>query len=69
MFSLEYTHADMELLMGTTGKSITELELDEAEGSLSAGNLAGILLYWLAMLSGRRLCVRRKQQPSKGYQP
>ena len=32
----------------TTGKSITELELDEAERSLSAGNLAGILLYWLA---------------------
>src|SRR2546422_11405360 len=28
-----------------TGKSITELELDEAERSLSAGNLAGILLY------------------------
>lgn len=32
----------------TTGKSITELELDEAERSLSAGNLTGILLYWLA---------------------
>jgi energy-coupling factor transporter ATP-binding protein EcfA2 len=31
-----------------TGKSITELELDEAERSLSAGNLTGILLYWLA---------------------
>jgi len=32
----------------TTGKSITELELDEAERSLSAGNLSAILLYWLA---------------------
>jgi hypothetical protein len=32
----------------TTGKSITELELDEAERSHSAGNLSGILLYWLA---------------------
>ncbi len=32
----------------TTGKSITELELDEAERSLSAGNLTGILLYLLA---------------------
>jgi Domain of unknown function (DUF4062) len=32
----------------TTGKSITELELDEAERSLSAGNLTAILLYWLA---------------------
>jgi hypothetical protein len=30
---------------GTTGKSITELELDEAERCLSAGNLIGILLY------------------------
>lgn len=30
------------------GKSITELELDEAERSLSAGNLIGILLYLLA---------------------
>jgi hypothetical protein len=33
---------------GTTGKSITELELDEAERCLSAGNLIGILLYLLA---------------------
>jgi len=32
----------------TTGKSITELELEEAERSLSAGNLTGILLYRLA---------------------
>src|SRR6266576_5537379 len=32
----------------TTGKSITELELDEAERTLSAGNLMAILLYWLA---------------------
>jgi len=32
----------------TTGKSITELELEEAERSLSAGNLTGILRYWLA---------------------
>lgn len=31
----------------TTGKSITELELDEAERALSAGNLIGILLYVL----------------------
>jgi len=30
-----------------TGKSITELELDEAERSLSAGTLTDILLYWL----------------------
>ena len=30
-----------------TGKSITELELDEAERSLSAGILTNILLYWL----------------------
>jgi hypothetical protein len=30
-----------------TGKSITELELDEAERSLSAGTLTNILLYWL----------------------
>ncbi len=30
-----------------TGKSITELELDEAERSLSAGTLSAILLYWL----------------------
>jgi hypothetical protein len=30
-----------------TGKSITELELDEAERSLSAGALTDILLYWL----------------------
>jgi hypothetical protein len=32
----------------TTGKSITELELDEAERSLSAGVINGILLYVLA---------------------
>jgi energy-coupling factor transporter ATP-binding protein EcfA2 len=32
----------------STGKSITELELEEAERSLSAGNLTAILLYWLA---------------------
>lgn len=32
----------------TTGKSITELELDEAERSLSAGNITAILLYCLA---------------------
>jgi hypothetical protein len=31
-----------------TGESITELELDEAERSLSAGNLGAILLYCLA---------------------
>jgi hypothetical protein len=31
-----------------TGKSITELELDEAERSLSAGSLSDILLYWLS---------------------
>ncbi len=31
-----------------TGKSITELELDEAERSLSAGSLTDILLYWLS---------------------
>lgn len=30
-----------------TGKSITELELDEAERCLSAGILSNILLYWL----------------------
>ena len=30
-----------------TGKSITELELDEAERALSAGNVMGILLYLL----------------------
>jgi hypothetical protein len=30
-----------------TGKSITELELDEAERALSAGNIAGILLFLL----------------------
>lgn len=30
-----------------TGKSITELELDEAESGLSAGNIIGILLYQL----------------------
>lgn len=30
-----------------TGKSITELELDEAERSLSAGIVSNILLYWL----------------------
>ena len=30
-----------------TGKSITELELDEAERSPSAGILSNILLYWL----------------------
>lgn len=32
----------------STGKSITELELEEAERSLSAGNLTAILLYWLS---------------------
>src|SRR3989442_7208930 len=30
-----------------SGKSITELELDEAERALSAGNMVGILLYLL----------------------
>jgi energy-coupling factor transporter ATP-binding protein EcfA2 len=30
-----------------TGKSITELELDEAERALSAGNIIGILIYLL----------------------
>lgn len=30
-----------------TGKSITELELEEAERSLSAGTLTNVLLYWL----------------------
>jgi len=30
-----------------TGMSITELELHEAERSLSAGTLTAILLYWL----------------------
>jgi hypothetical protein len=30
-----------------TGKSITELELDEAERALSAGNLLGLLIYFL----------------------
>jgi hypothetical protein len=34
-----------------TGKSITELELHEAESSLSAGTLTAILLYWLVKMS------------------
>jgi hypothetical protein len=32
---------------GSTGRSITELELEEAERALSAGTLSGILLYLL----------------------
>ena len=65
-----------------TGKSITELELDEAERSLSAGNLTAILLYCLAddatwpatfceagTLAARRLSALRDRAQQHTYTP
>jgi hypothetical protein len=53
-----YQRWKMAAVDPATGKSITELELDEAERSLSAGTLTDILLYWLDEDANRppRLC-------------
>jgi len=65
-----------------TGKSITELELDEAERALSAGNLTAILLYCLAddtawpaplceggKITTRRLSALRRRIQQHTYTP